>query len=737
MKGACMNYHTPPKEWMEGLPIGNGRLAAMIWGDEKTDRLTLNHEWLWTGRNRDRKCEEAAGHLGEVRSYIEREQWKQAAAAGNRYFAGLGGFSGQKGRVDTYQPAGEFSFQPEGVQKFCARSLELETGTAETVRALAGGKVRGEFFADCIGGTLLCRWMSETPFSGMLSLSREAEAGTELTLRTEPELLRLDGEISGGISFAVEVRLETNGTCSAAGEGLLRVENATVLTAQINLATSVRGVEEEMNAYRNAMNFSDAKTSHGKRFRKWMDRIRLELAPNGPELDALTTDERIQRVKEGGTDNGICQLYFDFGRYLLLSSSICGELPANLQGKWNDLLAPPWECDYHFDINLEMNYWMAEPAALPECAEALIRYVKSFMESGREAAERLYGCRGICLPLQTDAWGVSTPEAYGWAVWIGAAPWIARHLWDHWRYGGDQAYLKEAYPFFAGVAEFYEDYLVRDQNGTYQILPSQSPENFIPGLDEFPVLLGKSSAMDVQLCYDALGYAIGAAEALGIDADRAALWKTLREHLPPFAIGSDGRLLEWDRELPEGEPGHRHLSHLYGLYPSDLFTPETRPQQYQAAIQSLRFRLSHGGGHTGWSRAWVACLEARLGNAQEFYEHFTALIKDFATVSLLDLHPPRIFQIDGNLGAVAAGIEAIVGFYDGKAHLLPALPEQWANGSLRGVRIPGGHTLSMRWEEGKLVELEAAVGFDNTMTLVYGGTEHVISGKPGDVVRIL
>lgn len=737
MSNTYMQYHTPPKEWMEGLPIGNGRLAAMIWGDEKTDRLTLNHEWLWTGRNRSRKCEEAAGHLGEVRGYIESGEWKQAAAVGNRYFSGLGGISGQKGRVDPYQPAGELFFRPDGVQVFRARSLELQTGTAETLRALSSGWMRGEFFADCVGETLLCRWTGETAFSGVLGLVREPDAGTDLTFRTEPRLLRLDGTISGGISFAVEVRLDTDGTCSVAEEGLLRVENATVLTAQINLATSVRGIEEELSAYKRMADFSEAKAAHAAQFRKWMDRVRLELAPSGPELDALPTDERIRRVKEGGTDNGICQLYFDYGRYLLLSSSICGQLPANLQGKWNDRMDPPWECDYHFDINLEMNYWMAEPAALPECAEALIRYVKSFMESGREAAERLYGCRGIYLPLQTDAWGISTPEACGWAVWIGAAPWIARHLWDHWRYSGDREYLKEAYPFFAGVAEFYEDYLVRDQTGTYQILPSQSPENFIPGLGEFPVLLGKSSAMDVQLCYDVLGYAIGAAEALEVDADRAALWKTLREHLPPFVIGSDGRLLEWDRELPEGEPGHRHLSHLYGLYPSDLFTPETRPEQYQAAIRSLRFRLSHGGGHTGWSRAWVACLEARLGNAEGFYEHFTALIKDFATVSLLDLHPPRIFQIDGNLGAVAAGIEAIVGFYDGKAHLLPALPAEWANGSLKGVRIPGGHTLSLRWEDGKLTELEAVVGFGGRMTLVCGGTEHVISGKPGDVIQVL
>ena len=254
----------------------------------------------------------------------------------------------------------------------------------------------------------------------------------------------------------------------------------------------------------------------------------------------------------------------------------------------------------------------------------------------------------------------------------------------------------------------------------------------------YPVLLCQSSAMDVQLCYDALGYAISAAEELDVDSTRVSLWRSIREHLPPFRIGPDGRLLEWDREFPEAEPGHRHLSHLYGLYPSDLFTPETRPEQYQAAIRSLDFRLSHGGGYTGWSRAWVACLKARIGDAEGFYEHFTALIKDFATSTLLDLHPPRIFQIDGNLGAVAAGIEALVGFYDGKAHLLPALPKEWAEkGSLKGVRLPGGHLLSFAWENGELTELSVTIGFGETVSLAFNGDVCTLHGRVGETVKLI
>ena len=285
------------------------------------------------------------------------------------------------------------------------------------------------------------------------------------------------------------------------------------------------------------------------------------------------------------------------------------------------------------------------------------------------------------------------------------------------------------------MAEFYEDYLQKDENGVYQILPSQSPENSVAEVGCFPVLIGQSSAMDVQLCFDALTYAIRSAEILGVDGDKAARWKELRDNLPPFAIGSDGRLMEWNREYTEREPGHRHLSHLYGLYPSDLFTPDTRPAQYEAGIRSLRYRLSHGGGHTGWSRAWVSCLAARLGDREGFYEHYSALIKDFATVSLLDLHPPRIFQIDGNLGAVAAGIEAVVSYYDDTAHLLRGVPAQWASGHLNGVKIPGGHTVNVSWENGRLSSLSVVMGFEPEARLEWQGKTFTAKGQPGETAE--
>ena len=728
-------YRTPPAEWMEGLPIGNGRLAAMIWGQQE-DRLTLNHEWLWTGRSKGRKARQSAEGLPLVRETIRNGEHFAAAALANSFFGGEGGISGLPGRVDDYQPAGELCMELAGESAFVSRELDIRTGIVRVCRKCGDAAVTGEFFADCVGQCLSARWESEAPFSGVLSLSREAEEGTEITVTAGEGGIRLDGRISGGIAFAAQTKIFTDGRVRTENQKLF-VENARYIQIVVNIATSRGDLERELAAYNlDAVQYEQQKARHAGRFSDIMGRLDFALEED-ERLSALPTDERIRRVKDGEKDNGISQLYFDFGRYLLISSSICGELPANLQGKWNDSLTPPWNCDYHFDINLQMNYWMAEPAGMPECARALIRYVRSFLPSGREAAERLYGCRGVYLPIQTDAWGVSTPESYGWAVWIGAAPWIARHLWDHYRYSGDTEYLKnEAYEFFTAVAEFYEDYLQKDESGVYQILPSQSPENAIPEIGCFPVLIDQSSAMDVQLCYDALTYAIRSAEILGVDPDKAARWKELRDHLPSFAIGSDGRLMEWQKEYTEREPGHRHLSHLYGLYPSDLFTPDTRPEQYEAGIRSLQYRLSHGGGHTGWSRAWVSCLAARLGNGEEFYQHYTALIRDFATVSLLDLHPPRIFQIDGNLGAVAAGIEAVVSCYDDTAHLLRGIPAEWGTGHLNGVKIPGGHTLSISWMNGRLAHLSVVMGFAPEAKLEWEGTAFTVQGKPGETVSV-
>ncbi|HCS72570.1 MAG TPA: hypothetical protein DIW17_01675 [Clostridiales bacterium] len=744
-----MTYKTPAGEWMEGLPIGNGRLAAMVWGDYKSDILTLNHEWLWRGVQRNRKPYEGAKYLTEIRDLLKNKEYFKATSMANTFLGGEGGISNIKSRVDAYQVAGELIFIIDNVNDYLKRELDICTGVSSTVRNAGKTKITSEFFADCVSELLISSWTTDKDFSGDLVFQRVKDNDAVYKYIIKNNRLEFHCIFNGGIEYKVRVDVFTDGNIKALDNGF-RVEQASYIKALTNIATSVKDMEFELRKYQIQFDEIDEaeseiqkclnayKDNHIDKFNKLMNKIEFSLEEDCCSDDEMTIDERIQNVKDGLLDNGICKLYFDYGRYLLLSSSICGELPANLQGKWNDSINPPWDCDYHFNINLQMNYWMAEHCNMPECAEKLINYVKSFMKSGREAALKLYGCRGIYLPLQTDAWGISTPESFGWSAWIGAAPWIAQHLWWHYIYSGDKEYLKNtAYEFFVEVTAFYEDYLVEDDDGILQIMPSQSPENRFHGTGHFPVSIGVSSAMDVQLAYDALNYAVQSAEILKVDEEKIIKWKQMQSKLPAFKIGNDGRLLEWNEEMDEVEPGHRHMSHLYGLYPSDLFTPEKRSAQYNAAIKSLESRLSHGGGHTGWSRAWVSCLFARIGDSNRFFEHFTALIKDFATISLLDLHPPGIFQIDGNLGAVSAVIEAIIGYYDGKAHLLRALPEQWKDGYLNGVKLPGGHIVNVEWENKKIRALSVKIGFEEKVVLKYKDEEITIEGKAGEIVCVL
>ena len=741
MSANKMYYTKPSSDWLEGLPIGNGRLAAMIWGDGRKDIIDLNHEWLWRGNNRNREIAPVSEHLEYVRSLLKEGDFGKATSEANKYFGGNGGISDRKCRVDPYQTAGFIEFELKDCEEYEWRELDIEKGICRVSRKTPEISVISEFFASCENGLIMSQWRSENEsdrFSSSILYSRVEDNDAVYKITVQNNKLIFDCEFNGGIKYRAVSEIQTDGQCTVV-ENHINIENASYVKCITNIATSVFDMEEELKKYpADFNNFENEKIRHTDKFSAIINGVKLEISEDD-DLSKLSIEERLDRIRKGIRDNGIVALYFNFGRYLLASSSVNGDLPANLQGKWNHLIAPPWECDYHFDINLQMNYWMAEQCDMPQCAEVLLKYIESFYESGYEAAQRLYGCRGIYLPIQTDAWGRSTPEAYGWAVWIGAAPWIAQHFWNHYIYSGDVDYLRSrGYRFLKAVAEFYEDYLVEDENGVLQIMPSQSPENPFKeakGAVNMPVSICISSAMDVQLAYDSLSYAIQAAEILEIDGEQAKLWKNMRGRLPEFKIGSDGRLLEWNEEFTELEPGHRHLSHLYGIYPSELFTEEKRAEQFNAARKSLEFRLSHGGGHTGWSRAWVACLQSRFGNSEDFYKHYIALIRDFATVTLLDLHPPKIFQIEGNLGGVAALIESIVSFTDGKVYLLRSLPKEWSEGNLQGIKVPGGHFISLWWKECRAAAVKITIGFGGNVTIRYNGEEKVFSGIPGEVIE--
>ena len=721
-------YKAPAREWLEGLPIGTGRLAAMVLGTSRRERIALNHECLWKGGNRHRDNEVSRGALPEVRRLLLTGNYVDGTRAARDAFGGGGGGSGRPQRVDPYQPAGDLylEFLTRGPISDYHRELDLDTASA-TVRYLTGGRwFTRQYMAHLVEDLILVRITHDgLPFDCVAWLDRTHDADCELTFDTdaagmdaagtgeagtEAARLTMAGEIRDGVDFRVQGDVWCRGGRRRVVDGRkLLCEGVTEAVFAVDIGVSAFGRSAATECTSRRLQapaaWDDLFRAHVREHQRHYGSMQLEVALAATDVADLPTDERIRRVRAGQPDPGLPLLYFHYGRYLLCASSANAALPANLQGKWNEDLQPPWDSDYHHDINLQMNYWLAEPAGMQRYVEALLQHIERFVPHARKAAMDLYGCRGVWYPIQTDAWGRSTPESHGWAVWIGAAPWLAQHLWWHYEYGGDEAFLRtRAHPFFKEVAAFYEDYLVEDGAGALQIVPSQSPENRFVGDGGPPVSICVSATMDVILARAAFDYAIRSAEILDLDRERRQRWRDLAARLPELQIGRHGQLQEWNEDFDEVEPAHRHVSHLIGLFPGDLLDPEQTPELWRAAELSLERRLAAGGGHTGWSRAWTACLFARLGRAEDAWQHLNHLITDFATDSLLDLHPPRIFQIDGNLGGAAAVIEMLLQSYRGELHLLPALPAAWPEGSVSGLRARGGVTVAMAWRGGELVE---------------------------------
>lgn len=723
-------FNHPALDWNEALPIGNGRLGAMIFGGVEQDRLQLNEQTIWSGKPDDFVNPEAASSLAQIRKLLFAGEYKAAEKLAEQKMMG------DKKIASSYQMLGNLIIdfgKRDDVNNY-RRELNLETAIASVNYTSHGTTYRREMFSSAPDQAIIYKMNASKPamFSFDLTISRP---GDFQKLEVDLDHIVIHHDVKPhGVRFATIVKVIQNGGTQKKIQNGLRIEQANEITIIVTTATDYFGDDPDLLAAKqlktaSSKTYDELKTRHVEDYQSFYKTCDLKL--DVPGDNAFPTDTRVFAFRQGNPDEKLLELYFQFGRYLLISSSRPGGLPANLQGLWADGLNPPWDADYHININIQMNYWPAEVTNLSALHEPFLSYLRELNVDGKKTARDMYGLPGSVAHFTSDAWHFS--ETYGhpqWAMWPMGLAWSSRHLWDHYLFTGDEKFLREqAYPIMKDAATFCAAFLVKDPRSKKLVSgPSISPENTFKTTEGEVSTMVMGPTMDHMIIRDLFSNVIQASTILKVDERFRKDLETKIKQLTPTSIGSDGRILEWSTAFEEPEPGHRHISHLYGLHPGNQITSRDTAL-IQAARKTIDYRLMNGGGHTGWSKAWIINFYARLHDGDQSHAHLASLLKKSTLPNLFDNHPP--FQIDGNFGATAGIVEMLLQSHAGEIEILPALPQAWPTGSIKGICARGGFEFNVFWKDSKLDRLEIVSKLGKTCMLRYGSRVLKLETSPG------